>query len=357
MPETAKSLEAGLASRGHTQGGAGEQGGRTAIEARSPLRWQPLMEMGLKLGALTWVTTSFLSWLLLNAYLGAIGQRGIPLDLAGTWAALVLMGAILTLAVAAMGSVFIVGEQMMRPLHPDGPVPQSTRVTFFVAATAALVALLLLEEVTGRTMVGLFAALPAGLAAGVGVRRWFLGKAEAQERGKVVGFLGAWIVVATLLFLLVAAEFGIVLRLQLEEKTPFLLALGLSLIQLGLCTFLSSAWAISVTLVSIAWLTTAVSPGIYAIVLIALQATNLGGGLPSEALLTKEAATICNLGTAQRPVIYRERNGCTKAAALTRLRKVVAADTAMGKAAVLAGWREEGSSGRAGAVKTTTPVR
>ncbi len=43
-------------------------------------RWQSPTESMLKLGGVSWLLASFLSWLLLNAYLREIGQRGIPLD-------------------------------------------------------------------------------------------------------------------------------------------------------------------------------------------------------------------------------------------------------------------------------------
>lgn len=310
-----------------------------STDAKTPIRWQPLIETSIKLGGLTWLLTSFLAWLLLNAYLGAIGQRGVPLDLAGTWAALVLMGALLTVALAAIGSVFVIGGQMMQALHPNSQVPRETRIMFFCATSVAVGVLLLLERKTGSILLGSALALPSGIGAALGVRRGLSGPGQEITVVKLVLIVAAWIAISTVLYFLVTAEFDIVLRLQMEGAAPLLLAFLLSLVQLALCIFLPTLPAICVTVVGIAWLTLAVSPGIYAIVLVALQATNLGGGLPLRPLVTEEAATICNLGIAQRPVVYRVPTGCEKKHAFAHLKTIVAQETAMKKAKVAAGWQ------------------
>lgn len=346
MPRDVSSCTCGACVRTYRHRLPARAGTTAVTGGTAAIRWQPLIETWIKLGGLSWLLTSFLAWLLLNAYLGAIGQRGVPLDLAGTWAALVLMGALFTVALAAIGSVFVIGGQMMQALHTGGQVPLQTRITFFVATAGAVSMLLLLVWASGAVITGSVLAVPAGLAAALGARR--SARAPVPQIGlrKLSLVLAAWIVISTVLFLVVAVEFDIVLRLQMEDAA-LPLALLLSLVQLALCLFLPNLVAICVTVVGIAWLTLAVSPGIYAIVLVALQATNLGGGLPVAPLVTEEAATICNLGTAQRPIVYRVAAGCDKKHAFEHLKTIVARDTAAEKAKVAAGWQRDARAARA----------
>lgn len=341
MPRNASSCTCVACARTYRQRLPARARTRAVTDRKAPIRWQPLIETSIKLGGLTWLLTSFMSWLLLNAYLGAIGQRGVPLDLAGTWAALVLMGALFTVALAAIGSVFVIGGQMMQALHADGQVSHQTRITFFIATAGAVGTLLLLVWASGAIITGSVLAVPAGLAAALGVRGSARRPVQQISMTKLSLLLAAWIVVSTVLFLVVAVEFDVVLRLQMEEAAALPLALLLSLVQLALCIFLPTLAAICVTVVGIAWLTLAVSPGIYAIVLVALQATNLGGGLPAGPLISEQAATICNLGTSQRPIVYRVATGCDKKRAFEHLKTIVARDTAAGKAKVAAGWQRE----------------
>lgn len=344
MPRNASSCTCGAGARTYRHRLLARAGAIAVTDGKAPIRWQPLIEMSIKLGGLTWLLTSFMSWLLLNAYLGAIGQRGVPLDLAGTWAALVLMGALFTVALAAIGSVFVIGGQMMQALHTDGQVSLHTKITFFVATAGAVGMLLLLVWASGAIITGSVLAVPAGLAAALGVRR--SARRPMQQIGltRLSLLLAAWIVISTVLFVVVAVEFDIVLRLQMGDAAALPLALLLSLVQLALCIFLPTLAAICVTVVGIAWLTLAVSPGIYAIVLVALQATNLGGGLPVGPLITEKAATICNLGTAQRPIVYRVATGCDKKRAFEHLKAIVALDEAAEKAKVAAGWQRDASA-------------
>ena len=130
-------------------------------------RWQPLLDTGIKLGGLAWLVMSFLSWLLLNDYLGAIGQTGVPLDLAGTWAVFVLLGAPLVLALAALGAMFTGGAPIMASLHNGQPAPFGTRAGFFAGAAMALVILFVVGGLGGSIPLAIGIALPVSVAAGL----------------------------------------------------------------------------------------------------------------------------------------------------------------------------------------------
>ena len=306
------------------------------------LRLQPAFKFGIEVFCASWVSTSFLSWILLNAYLKAVGQRGVPLDLAGTWVVLILMGAVLTVSLSVIALVFIAAEETMRFLHRGKAVRRVTKIAFATSVCMSVGGLLAIQEILSWTVGGFAIALSFGYATGlaVGWRHWFLDTGAKGDGARFAGVLAAWTGFAVLLVLLVAAEFSIVLRLQLSETTSFRLAVLISIIQLTICTMLPRGWAVGATIVGAAWLITTVSPGLYAIVLVGLDSTNQGGGLPSGPLTSKEAATTCNLGTPQRPVIYRERAGCSRKAALEKLKIIVAADTPLDKAGIIAGWRD-----------------
>lgn len=304
-------------------------------------RWQPLLDTGLKLGGLAWLVMSFLSWLLLNDYLGATGQTGVPLDLAGTWAVLVLFGALLVLALAALGAMFTGGAPIMASLHSGQPAPFATRAGFFAGAVMALVILFVIGGLGGSIPLAIGIALPVGVAAGL---LFFHMRQEpflSEGYAKPAGLLLLWVSTASLLFLVFAINLDSVLRLQLGGATPFAIALAVSAGQMILCFLLPRGWVLGGTVLGVVWLTTFVSPGPRIMVLTALYLTNLGGGMPATALTTPKAAETCNLGTADRPILYAANGSCDKQVALQHLRQLVKAPNLAARGAIIACWRRK----------------
>ena len=74
-------------------------------------------------------------------------------------------------------------------------------------------------------------------------------------------------------------------------------------------------------------------------VLTALYLTNLGGGVPATALSTPKAAGTCNLGNADRPVLYAANGSCPKQVALQHLRQLVKAPNLATRGSIIACWR------------------
>ena len=207
-------------------------------------RWQPLLDTGIKLGGLAWLVMSFLSWLLLNDYLGAIGQTGVPLDLAGTWAVFVLLGAPLVLALAALGAMFTGGAPIMASLHNGQPAPFGTRAGFFAGAAMALVILFVVGGLGGRIPLAIGIALPVSVAAGL---LFFHTRQEqflSEGYAKPAGLLMLWVSTATLLFLVLAINLDSVLRLQFGGAKPFAIALAISAGQMILCFLLPRGWVL-----------------------------------------------------------------------------------------------------------------
>lgn len=303
-------------------------------------RWSPLLDTSLKLAGVAWVLMSFLSGLLLNDYLGMIGQTGVPLDLAGTWAILALLGGVLVLALSALGIMFIGANPIMAVLHDGGPPPLTTRIGFFVSAMVAVLAVLLMglfsQSAPGVTGI----AVMVGVATGILIFRIRKAPFLATGYDKPVGLLLLWVVMATVLFVILAGNLESVLRMQLGGMKPWIMALVIAAVQMCVCFFLSRRWVLVGTAIGAAWLTMFISPGPRVIVLTTLYLSNLGGGVPAAALSSPQAAKICNLGTADRPVIYFSGKGCTKHAALQHFRQLSEAADAAERSEIIACWRQ-----------------
>lgn len=302
-------------------------------------RWQGTIDTTIKTVGGSWLVMSLVSSLLVNAYLKTIGQRGVPLDLGGTWAMLALMGIVLVAVLAALAAMFIVGETIMQPLHPVGPIPLTTRMAFFLGASASLLALFGMQNLSENVAVAIVVAVPAGLVVGFGTFR--LARRQRQNVGmpKVLFHLTLWIMVSSALFLVLAADIDTLLRIQFDGTEPLFFAFSVSLVQMALCTFIPRMPAYFLTLAVVSFVVVGVSPGAYVITLVALDATNQGGGLPAASLVTPGASTTCNLGIGDRPVLYRVATGCTKAAALAHLKQITSATSSFQKAQVIARWK------------------
>lgn len=288
----------------------------------------------------TWILTSVATSLLLNAYLKAIGQRGVPLDLVGTWATLALMGALLVGALAGIAATFASGEALMQPLHPGARIPHRTRATFLVASTTSLTLLFAIATHWPDVYVLYAVAVSIGVAAGVAVFRW---RRRLRRSGtiRLMMRLAAWILLSAFVFMVLTVELDLVLRVRLDGWRPIGVALAVSLLLLTSSILLPKRWSYVASVATMSAITLAVSPGPYGITLIALASTNQGGGLPLLPLDTMRAATICNLGTSDRRILYRVPGGCDRKAAFEHLREITSATTSRQKAAIVSRWRCE----------------
>jgi hypothetical protein len=302
-------------------------------------RWRPSFESFVTFVGGFWLVSSFGSSLLLNAYLKAIGQRGVPLDIIGTWAMLALMGGILVAALAVLAVMFVACEAIMQPLHPGSVIPIATRVTFFIGSAGSLIALLWMQTLFNSAWVSSLVAIPVGLALGLAASAVGRKRLRKTSKMKMMRHLALWIFISAMLFVNLAAELDEILSIQFSELYSFVFSLIFSSVQMILCVFLPRALACVLTVAGVAFVTVAYAPGPYAITLIALEATNQGGGLPAGSLISPESATLCNLGIADHPMMYRVATGCSKTAALAHLRQIASAPSSLKKAEAIAGWR------------------
>lgn len=319
-------------------------------------RWQPLLDSGIRLGGVGWVLMSFVSCLLLNDYYRVIGQPGVPLNLAGTWAFLALLGGVLVLSLAVLGTMFMGGASLMVTLHDGRPASLVTKTGFFMGAASAVCILFFVIIYDQRILLAFGVAVPAGAASGFAVlligASLIGGAPYLHDRLLMaVGFLSLWAIFAVLMSPLLTINLYSVLRMQFDDAQSFTIALVASLVQMAVCSFVPKRWVLGGTLMAAGWTTMFVSPGPRVIVLIALHVTNLGGGVPAGALTEAAAARICNLGTAERAVLYVDAEGCSKRAALAHLQQLAQAPDDFKRGEIIAGWRRSVTTARSAGVR------
>lgn len=319
------------------------------------IRWNPLLDFVLKILGVTWVVMSFASSVLLNDLLGLMGQTAVPIDFTGSWGSLMLVGGILTGALTAVCAVFTSAHPLMTSLHGDEPIKTRTRLIFFVGGLGGTVAMavLVLASVPVLPTLALSAAL--GSAVGLLLARQFP-PFLPRTRGRTMPVaLGAWAIIATFGSAMFMAQMSTMFALHHEADAALLMSAAVAVVPQLFCFASSRMRYIGFVAVCLGWLVMFVSPGHRAVILLALHTLNLGGGVPASAVVSAASSRICNLGTAERPVLYHSATGCTKKVALKHLAELTRIAHPAVRGDLIACWRRTVRRASEGCVVTTRP--
>lgn len=319
------------------------------------IRWHPLLDFALKVLGVTWVVMSFASSVLLNDLLGLMGQTAVPIDLTGSWGSLMLVGGILTGALTAVCAVFTSAHPLMAGLHHDEPIATRTRWIFFAGGLGGTIAMAGLATLSIRAIPTL--VLSAAMGCGVGLLSSRLYPPDLPEKGQrsLPIVIGAWTVIATLGSAMFVAQVSTMFALRHDAGTALLMSAPVAVVPQLFCFGGSRMRFVGFVGVVIGWLVMFVSPGHRAVILLALHTLNLGGGVPASAIVSAASSRICNLGTAERQVLYHSAVGCTKKVALKHLEELsrIASPTVRGE--LVACWRLSVRRSREGCMVETRP--
>lgn len=320
-------------------------------------RWNPTVDLCLKVLGVMWVAASFVSSLVLNDYLALIGQKALPLDLAGAWGSLVIIGGLLAFSLAAMGTLFTSAHPLMVSAHDGGRIAVGTRISFFVSGLSgtAAVAILAAVDPTAPIPVVLACSVLAGLA--VGLAAILVARRVARWRAPVAlpVHMGLWVVIATLTSTMFVAQLFSIFRLS-DEAAPALMLASVTGIAPQLLCFAGSQVRYACLLaILLTWLLMFVAPGGRLITMLALNSLHLGGGVPATAVDSAAATRICNLGVADRPVLYYSATGCTRETARARLGDMMRIGNPTIRGDLVACWRKSVARAREGCVVTSAP--
>jgi hypothetical protein len=288
-------------------------------------RYAPLLDTGLKLGALLLPiggAAGLWLWTIFSGYLGWLGQAPLPLTQAGDWLFLLAFGIVASLIFTGLMLAPAAWTSIVRWNAPTGADPRTIRQSCGASAAVTLLsaaAFLWWTHVPSSLAVILPSVL-GGLAGGFRVTR-------AKPPYRVV--LGACLAFAasSLLNLLWFSSLWILLApsvAPLGETWPTAVATGLT----GGLVLLLAAYIIKPPLGIIGgllltglWISEEASPEGGVMIASALYTANLGGGRPAHIDQSRVGeGEICNLGVDARPVIVLEPAGCARDAALKRVR-------------------------------------
>lgn len=319
------------------------------------IRWNPLLDFGLKVLGVAWVVMSFASSVLLNDLLAVMGQTSIPIDFTGSWGSLMLFGGILTGALTAVCALFTSAHTLMAGLHRDDPIAIRTRWIFFGGGLGGTVVMGGLATVSVPVIPTLVLSASMGCGAGLLLARSCPPDLPDQGRRNLPAALGAWTTIATLGSAIFMAQLNAMFAVSHDAGTALLMSAAVAVIPQLFCFGGSRMRYFGLVAAVLGWLVLFVSPGHRAVILLALHTLNLGGGVPASAVVSAASSRICNLGTAERQVLYHSAAGCTKKVALGHLNELsrIADPTVRGD--LVACWRRTVSRSRDGCVVETRP--
>lgn len=303
-------------------------------------RYAPFLDTVQKLSAVLIALGAVMSIpvvVLFNGFLGYLDRSAIPVLQNGMWVYLLLFSIASAFAFALivfMPSMMTVAVRLNAPGLPHANVKRAS-ITTVLVAIGILVGLLwfgeswLVVAVTSATVLG-------GLAGA----RAAIGFVPSQKRfwAFIVGFGGMALLVmfwTVSLFVLLAplahSIFG-------DWPNFAVVALVLLLVAMLVVSIWQPTMGISLgLLLTVNWTAQQASPDGGIMVASALYTANLGGGRPAEVLQPSNVGEICNLGVAERPVLFFEVKGCSRPAAFARLRSL-AGKTSMERRRIIREW-------------------
>lgn len=301
--------------------------GKLAWLIKQNKRYAPLLDTGLKLGALLLPIGGAVGlwlWTIFSGYLGWLGQAPLPVTQAGDWLFLLAFGVVASLIFTALVLAPAAWTPIVQWNAPAGIGSRTIRQSCGASAAVTLMstaAFLWWEDVPTALAVIVPATL-GGLTGGFVITRY------APPYGGVLMACLAF-AASSLLTLLWFSSLWTLLAPSVEPlgKTwPTIIALGLTG---GLATLLA-AYIMKPTLGIFAgllitgfWISEEVSPEGGAMVASALYSANLGGGRPAHIDQSKVTeGEVCNLGVDARPVLVFETGGCERKLALKRVRSL-----------------------------------
>lgn len=303
------------------------------------VRWGPPLDFLLKLAGATWVVMSFVSSVLVNDYLSVIGQTAVPIDFTGSWGSLLIIGGILAIALTAMASVFTGVHPLMSSLHGGDDIARSTRLTFFVSGLAGTIVMGILAFFYSSVTFVLASSALVGLVIGSAVIRFF---PQALPKGiypRMTAHAGLWVGIATLASAMLTAELYVVTSIVFDSAVALLIAAGIACLPQLFCFSGPQTRYIGWIAVVLAWFVMFVAPGYRIIILFALHSLHLGGGVTASPITSAQSSRICNLGTAERHVIYYSATGCTKKVAVARFKQISQIEDPSRRGELVACWR------------------
>ncbi|MBT9386338.1 hypothetical protein KM176_20885 [Pseudooceanicola sp. CBS1P-1] len=284
------------------------------------VNWFPYIDMGLKISAVLSVVGTLISLLILNYYLSAIGQTGVTLDLAGPSVTFFLILFICVLPMVGVSFPLIYTRHFMLREMPAKGWP----LCLYMVCLWLLVAIVLFLQHEYRLpdfdprywLFVIFLGLCPVL--------WVLVKYPWKDEGRKHVWSSLLLFGSTFfLFVEITVVGNVLLGLRISGDWAVLIPVFLSCLVMFICLFAPAGWAIVGIFGLMLGLILRGGPGPVILMQNGLFNSNLGGGVPAQAITSDVTARICNLGIAERPVIYFAENGCTKKAALEHLQKLV----------------------------------
>lgn len=318
----------------------GQDRTRTEAALAQSIRWGPLLDFLLKLAGATWVVMSFVSSVLVNDYLSVIGQTAVPIDFTGSWGSLLIIGGVLTIALTAMAAVFTGVHPLMSSLHDGGEIARSTRLTFLVGGLAGTTVMGILVFFSSAVLFVLASSVLTGVAIGSSVIRFCPQALPRDSYAKMTAHVGLWVGIATLASAMLTAELYVVTSIVFEPVIALVIAAGMACLPQLFCFSGPYTRYIGWIAVVLAWFVMFVAPGYRIIILFALHCLHLGGGVTASPITSAQSSRICNLGTAERPVIYYSAPGCTKTVAVARFKQISQIDHPALRGDLVACWRD-----------------
>ena len=288
-------------------------------------RYAPLLDTGLKLGALLLPIGGVVGlclWTMFNNYLGWLGQASLPLAQAGDWLFVLVFGAAVALY---FGSIVLAPAALTSMFQWNVPgVETRKKISQACGASAAgallsTIALLLWKDIAALVSVMASTCLGALSAA-------FILTRYMQPYSTVLAACihHAALSLAFLLWSVALLAFLVPSIGSLGDIWPIPAVLGLSgsIFLLLILYIIKPAAGVFVGLVlSCFWIGEQASPQGGSMIPSALYTANLGGGRPAHHVQSEVTnGEICNLGIEARPILVFEPAGCEQDTALARLR-------------------------------------
>ncbi|MDQ1231011.1 hypothetical protein [Sphingomonas sp. SORGH_AS_0879] len=303
-------------------------------------RYAPFLDTAQKISAVLIAMGAFMSVpvvILFNGFLGYLDQSAIPVLQNGMWVYLLLFSIASAFAFALI--VFMPSTMTMavRLNAPGLPHPNVKRacITTVLVVIVILVGLLWYRE--SWLAIAMISAIVLGALGGAWAA---IGFVPSQKRfwAFIVGF-GA---MALLVMVWTASLFVLLAPLaqSIAGNCPNLAAVALMLLLVAMLVV--SIWQpvmgiLLGLLLTVGWTAQQASPDGGIMIASALYTANLGGGRPASVLQPSDAGEICNLGVAERPVLFFEVKGCSRPAAFARLRSL-AGKTSMERRRIIREW-------------------
>jgi hypothetical protein len=286
-------------------------------------RYAPLLDTILKLAPIPLAIGAVLALPMLfifNGYLGQLNQPPIPVSQASDWVFLLLFGILASTMFAVIVLLPAVWTTVVRwnaPTMPERNIKLACGVTALVTVLVVAVTLIADLDRLGIAFIG--GTVLGGMAGG-----WAATGRPPPHKdvfAASAGFmLSAFVVLIWLVLLL--SLLSPMFEAFVNGRSHLVLVgmMVVLLAMLGLSIVKPALGAIVGSLITGYWVSEQASPDRGTLIASALYAADLGGGRPAHAAQPDALGEICNLGVDERPVLYSEVAGCSRAAAYRHLR-------------------------------------